>query len=293
MNVSDDRLALWARPLSETEDAKCVSAREQITQAMRAKFGNSVRVFLQGSYANRTNVRQDSDIDIVVVHTDFYFPDVSLLPQEQQSTYWASFKPATYTYDDFRNEVHTTLLSTFPSMVQPKEKCLKVAGNTTRMNADVIASFTHHRFYSPTDIEHTGIAFNTRSGTRVESFPEQHYDNGVVKNESTGRSYKQIVRILKNVRNALIESRSIDEKLVSSFFIECLVWNVPDEYFEGTSNREIARAVVAKILHDMRDPNISKNYLEISKLFWLFRGQPRTTAQAEAFMLKAWHYLEP
>lgn len=293
MNITDDRLALWARPLSETEDAKCVSAREQITEAMRRKFGNSVRVFLQGSYANRTNVRQDSDIDIVVVHNDIYFPDVSSLSEEQKSTYWASFTPATYTYNDFRNEIHTVLSATFPNMVQSKEKCLKVAGNTTRMNADVIASFTHHRFYTPTDIGHTGIAFNTLTGTRVESFPEQHYANGVSKNDRTGRSYKQVVRILKNVRNVLIENRSIEEGLVSSFFIECLVWNVPDEYFEGANNREIARSVVAKIWNDMRDIALSNDYLEISNLFWLFRGQPRTPAQAEAFMYKAWHYLAP
>lgn len=293
MNVTDDRLALWARPLSETEDTKCTNAREQVTSVMRNKFGNDVRVFIQGSYANRTNVRQDSDVDIVVVHTGFYFPDTSFLPKEQEQLYWSNFTSSTYTFDQFRREVHAVLSATFPLMIEPKEKCLKVRGNTNRVNADVVPAFEHHRLSSHTAIQHTGIAFNTLSGEKVVSFPEQHYDNGVLKNDRTGRTYKQVVRILKNVRNALIENGTIDQKLVSSYFIECLVWNVSDDYFNGTSLRDITRNVIGKIWNDMREPSIANNYAEISDLHWLLRGPTKTSAQAELFALKAWHYLAP
>jgi predicted nucleotidyltransferase len=38
----------------------------------------SIEVFAQGSYANRTNVRKDSDIDICVLCIDTFFPDYSM-----------------------------------------------------------------------------------------------------------------------------------------------------------------------------------------------------------------------
>lgn len=41
----------------------------------------------------------------------------------------------------------------------------------------------------------------------------------------------------------------------------------------------------------MRDPAKAILYAEISDLKWLFRGQVRTPAQAEAFALKAWTHL--
>ncbi len=293
MNVTDDRLSLWARPLSETEDIKCTTAREQVTSAMRNKFGNDIRVFLQGSYANRTNVRQDSDIDIVVVHTGFYFPDTTFMPKDHEQLYWSNFTASTYTFEQFRRDVHSVLTVTFPLMVEPKEKCIKVRGNTNRVNADVVASFEHHRLSSHDTIQNKGIGFRTLSGETVTSFPEQHYDNGVAKNDRTGRTYKQVVRILKNVRNELVSSGVIDEKLVSSYFIECLVWNVPDTYFNGPSLRNVTRNVLSKIWHDMRDPSIATNYAEVSDLHWLLRSALRTPAQAELFALKAWEYLTP
>lgn len=293
MNVTDDRLALWARPLSETEDTKCTNACEQVTSVMRNQFGNDVRVFIQGSYANRTNVRQDSDVDIVVVHTGFYFPDTSFLPREQEQLYWSNFTSSIYTFDQFRREVHAVLNTTFPLMIEPKEKCLKVRGNTNRVNADVVPAFEHYRLSSHTAIQHKGIAFNTLSGEKVVSFPDQHYKNGVAKNDRTGRTYKQVVRILKNVRHALIENGTIDQKLVSSYFIECLVWNVSDDFFVGTSLRDITRNVIRKIWNDMRESSIGNNYAEICDLHWLLRGPTKTPAQAELFALKAWNYLAP
>ncbi len=294
MNVTEERLTLWAKPLSETEDAKCVNAQKQLTDAMRTKFGSDVRVLLQGSYANDTNVRQDSDIDMVVIRNGHYFPDVSSLQPHEQQVYWQStFQPATYTFDRFKADVHAALIEAFPGAVEHGEKCFKIKANTTRMNADVVASFEHHRHSSPTVIQYKGVSFLTKSNVRVDSFPEQHQSNGAAKNDVTGRAYKQMVRILKNVRTELLESGAPEAEPMKSFFIECLVWNVPDTHFNGTTYRDVAREVVAKIWNDMRNPAVSTNYLEVSQLFWLFRGQSRTPAEAEAFMLKVWNYLTP
>jgi tRNA nucleotidyltransferase (CCA-adding enzyme) len=66
MAINEDQLKRWATAPSETEETKCQNAVRLITNAIKERFGSDVTVFLQGSYKNRTNVRQDSDVDIVV-----------------------------------------------------------------------------------------------------------------------------------------------------------------------------------------------------------------------------------
>ncbi|MEI7603785.1 MAG: hypothetical protein WCJ19_02085 [bacterium] len=36
---------------------------------------------------------------------------------------------------------------------------------------------------------------------------------------------------MKNIKNKMIENNIISKDIVSSFFMECLIFNVPDEYF--------------------------------------------------------------
>ena len=56
MNFTEDQLIVWAKPPSETEEEKSRATRDRIEKVLRATFGNSIRVFRQGSYKNRTNV---------------------------------------------------------------------------------------------------------------------------------------------------------------------------------------------------------------------------------------------
>ena len=79
----EDTLRQRAKAPSATERQRCDNAVDVITTAIGnsdALKDRSIRVFPQGSYRNRTNVRQDSDVDICVLCTDtFYFqlPDGS------------------------------------------------------------------------------------------------------------------------------------------------------------------------------------------------------------------------
>src|SRR6516162_7293667 len=60
---------------------KCENAERAVRKAIDASKklnGKTIEVFAQGSYANRTSVRQDSDVDICVLYKDAFFPDYSL-----------------------------------------------------------------------------------------------------------------------------------------------------------------------------------------------------------------------
>ena len=163
-----------------------------------------------------------------------------------------------------------------------------------RVSADVVPAYEYHRFNSADDVEAAGIALRSdRSNDIISSFPVQHYENGVKKNTATSRAFKAVVRVLKNARNEMIDKQLFPKDAISSFFIECLVWNVETCHFDNATYREDARSVALQVWSDMRDPAKADLYAEASDLKWLFRGQSRTPAEAEAFALTAWSYLEP
>jgi len=63
----------WAAPPSDTETAKIENAERAIREAIASNNALSSRnysIFVQGSYRNRVNVKQDSDVDIGIVCRD-------------------------------------------------------------------------------------------------------------------------------------------------------------------------------------------------------------------------------
>jgi len=210
MNISEEQLTRWAKAPSETEEGKCQNAVSRITEVVKDKFGADVSVFLQGSYRNRTNVRQDSDVDIVVLHEGYYFSDVDGLSESDKTAYRKNFVGSDYTFSQFKNDVHALLKDIFgANLVTKKNKCIRVDGNDYRVDADVVPCFVHKRFRSLDSVEAEGVELVSDAGIHVHSFPKQHYDNGVAKNSDTDKMYKSVARILKNVRNELVEKGTI------------------------------------------------------------------------------------
>lgn len=287
--VTEQQLQNWAKPLSDTENAKCISTVASIRKIIEDNFGSKVEVFLQGSYKNKTNVRQDSDVDIVVCYLDAFFSDVSTLTEQDKQLNKNHYTDSDYTFTQFKQEIETLLEQEFPSSVERKNRCIRVNGNTYRVNADVIPCFLLKRFRTALTVEAEGIKLLSDSGEHVKSFPKQHYDNGIIKNSQTNEVYKKTVRMIKNCRNHLIDIGHINDQLMSSFFLECLVWNVPREYFNKTSHKDITNAVLRKIYDDMQGVESTHSYAEVSDLMWLFRGQTkRTIEQAKAFCEKVY-----
>ena len=58
-----------------------------------------------------------------------------------------------------------------------------------------------------------------------------HYENGVTKNRNTNNYYKPIIRMFKNIRSYLVDQNIISIKAATSYYIECLLYNVDDVLF--------------------------------------------------------------
>jgi len=70
------------------------------------------------------------------------------------------------------------------------------------------------------------LTFWTDSGNRqVINFPKAHYENGVLKHKNSNKWYKPVVRLFKNCCGSI----SCDK--TPSYFLECMIFNVPNSNF--------------------------------------------------------------
>lgn len=282
----------WARPPSDTEQTRCENAERAIQKAITAsdQFRNrSIRVFAQGSYMNRTNVRLNSDVDICVLYKGGYFHDVAPGLTQVGAD---DDVPGTYGYPQFKDDLGSALTDHFGADgVTRGEKAFDVHENTYRIDADVIPCFAY-RWYIDRHSYAEGVAFIPDGGHLIFNFPQQHYDNGVAKNERTGRRFKPAVRILKRLRDCMSEDGNSGASSMASFLIESLAWNVPDEGFGHSTFTADVRWVLAHLFNETRADSTCNEWTEVNGIKYLFRpSQPWRRDAANKFLNDAWSYV--
>jgi len=176
-------------------------------------------------------------------------------------------------------------------------KAFDVHANTYRIDADVIPTFEHRRYTGQKNSDGShhylcGVAFKTDAGKLIINWPEQTYDNGVARNDVTGRSYKRVIRILKRLRNKMQAENIADSSNMASFLIECLVWNASAESFNHDTYTAILRHVIADLWNRTRKDEDCAEWREVNELKFLFRSsQLWTREQANKFFDAAWNYI--
>ena len=69
--------------------------------------------------------------------------------------------------------------------------------------------------------------------TQVSNYPNQHSQNLTAKHQATGNKLKPMIRIFKNMRSKLIDDGLIEKGSAPSYYIEGLLYNVPNDQFVG------------------------------------------------------------
>jgi hypothetical protein len=292
----EDVFSTWGGPPSATEQTKCENAERAVRKAIDASSKlntHNIEVFAQGSYANRTNVRQDSDVDICVLYKDAFFSDYGM--RQGLNGPLLGFTDANYPYTEFKNDVEAALKAYFGAgSVTRGKKAFDVHANTYRVDADVVPCFEHRRYMGTHQSYwyNSGTQLFPDNGGKIVNWPGQNYTNGVAKNEATGRRFKAVVRILKRLRYEMIGNGHTIAESIPSYLIECLVWNVPNEGFGHDEYRDDVRYALAHLCNETRTDETCKEWGEINELKYLFRqSQPWTREQVNKFLNAAWNYI--
>ena len=224
----EEVLSRWVEKSSDAEQDRQERAERMVNQAIEASplTGTLHKVYPKGSYPNQTNVRLDSDVDIVVECREFvhYDSGPGVAPPIQRPPYGGS-----WSYASWRAAVTEAIKDCFGTAVDASGKIAifvpEVPGS--RPSIDIVPSHQYHRYYGRGEYEYAqGSAVWTTEGQRIVNWPDQQLTHGNAKDRDTRGRYKQMVRALKRAENVLVERKTIDD--MPSYFMECLVYNVED-----------------------------------------------------------------
>jgi hypothetical protein len=292
-------LTRWIKPSSLSEKDRQDRAERMIKTAIdqHPPFeGENIAVYAKGSYPNNTNVRLDSDVDIVVENGEVLYYEDNYDPPAFPPA--ASHGPAyqgQWTPEKWRLEVTAALVNYIgASEVDTSGSIALVIAEKpgSRPSSDVVPSFQFRRYDSADHrMFHDGTKVFKADGGSIVNWPQQQLDNGRAKNTNTGQRYKQFARALKNAENALVRDGELTVK--PSYLMECLAWNVPNSTLTGGSLDNGFRATLIWLSEHLNDSYNMTDWIEPNQLKYLFGSDQKWTVQdAKDLVYATWNYLD-
>jgi hypothetical protein len=288
-------LKKWIKPSSENEQSQQERAEGMVRKAIAASkaFDSStVVIYTKGSYPNNTNVRQDSDVDVVVeLHDCVYYDFKSgVTPAATApSAYTGPWTPAIW-----RKAVGDALVAHFGA--SGVDRTGKLAVNVgavagSRPSADVVPSFDYRR-YNDADKktwDEGSCVFPSDGGTKVINWPAQQLAKGRKHNTDSGSRYKNYVRALKNAENVLAKAGAVKE--LPSYFMECLVFNVPADTLKAGDLDQGFRATLVNLWQQLEAEPTKTAMVEPNWMKWLFTDDKKWKLQDGKDLIQAtWNH---
>jgi hypothetical protein len=247
--ISEAQFETWSHQ-GAVDSSKKTYASVQCALSQSQRLGlHGYDVFLQGSYGNDTNIRADSDVDVVVTLTDAFRRDLSNLTPPELLLYNNSFSTAAYAFAEFRKDVLDQMNAYYgKALVIEGKNSIKLKPASGRLGADVIVSLEYRRYIrfngSHDQSFVPGIAFDRLDGVSISNYPKLHSANCTAKHKATAGWFKPTVRIFKNMRRRLVELGKLAEGVAPSYFVECMVYNVPNQCFGRNYQSTVLDAMV-------------------------------------------------
>lgn len=291
---SEEQLSNWTSPPSDTEENKLSNSERMVRDAISSDEvleNKSLEVFGQGSYANNTNVRLNSDIDINVRYTGGFYFD---LPDNMTREDFGLNNPSSYSYSNFKDDVESALVNKFGrNDVERKDKCITISGNNYRIETDVVPTWNYRR-YSKNGKYVLGTKFKADKGSWIANFPKQHIDNGISKNNNTGRRFKRLTRLHRKLRYKMIDDGIPVSDNITSFLIECLLWNTPNSIFNDYDTwTDRLKESIIYLFDKTKSQETCKDWGEVSELLYLFHsGRKWSVQDTNSYMRLLWNHLE-
>lgn len=246
MTIPESQLERWATLGATTASAATYASVQTALDRYAWPDGVRYAVYLQGSYRNATNVRGDSDVDVVAELTSVVRLDLAGLTDLDRARARARYGDSDYGFPEFRADVGRALYRHYGWLaVSDAPKCFKVEAASGRLGADVVPCISLARHVSVETVVKGMTFLPTDSSRWIQNFPKLHFDAGATKNgdAATAGWFKPLVRVVKNMRNRINDDR-IFKLRAPSYFLECLLWNVPNELFGESLQRSLHMSLV-------------------------------------------------
>ena len=273
MAIPEAQLESWSHQGAvATSKVTADSVKNALNSYSNWPTGLDFEIYLQGSYKNDTNIRGDSDVDVTIqLNSTFY----SNLSDDQKRI--LGLAAASYSWSDFRADVLKALRNYYgASFITEGNKSVKITGGSGRLPVDVVVCTQYRRYKTVNSSDYVeGFCFWTQNDNRqVINYPKSHYDNSVSKHQNSNKCYKPSVRMFKNIRG------SITGDSTPSYFLECMLYNVPNTTFGASYQDTFCNIVNWLSKADLTSFVCANGQVN---LFGSFQEQ-WSTAQAEQFI---------
>lgn len=247
MAIPEAQLETWAHQGAVAGSRDTYAAIKEALEHRSAPYASGrFSVFLQGSYGNDTNVRAESDVDIVICSEELFHYNIAGLTAGDVQLFHKNFAPATYFYEAFQGEVAGWLAKCFGSDFRLGNKAIEIAARGHRRKADILIAneFRLYRSNGFTPLSYkSGVRFVTGDRQPIVNYPKQHSENLTARHQASNEWLKPTIRIFKNMRNRLVNDGVIERAVAPSYFIEGMLANVP----QGHLRHSYADAVVNSV----------------------------------------------
>lgn len=287
MAIPEKQLETWSHQGSVTQSSETYNGIKKVLEADGTPYTDKdVKVFLQGSYGNDTNIWAESDVDIVVQLNDTIHNDLSQLTEVEKSAFHRAYSTATYLYPDFRRDVVQVLSDKYGDCVTSGDKAIAIAASGNRRKADVIAATQYRRYYKFNGIfdesYDEGICFWNAKGDMIANYPKQHSTNLTTKHQATSLWLKPMIRIVKNMRGRCVDDKLLASGVAPSYYLEGLLYNVPSDRFGISYAQSFVNAI-----NWIQNEADKDSLLCANEQYYLLRDNLHTCwpkANAEAFL---------
>jgi len=298
---TEEQLNQMCRPASDSEEIKLKNAESILRNALSASTivrSSEYKIFGQGSYANNTNIRLNSDIDINVCYTDAFYYRV---PAGKTGGDYGHDNSVSYSFKTFKDDIERMLVDFYGrSEVIRKNKCITIKGNTNRIQIDVVPTWRFRRYDNINNrnyVEGVVLYADDNQYKQITNYPKQHLKNGVDKNTDTLRRFKRLTRIFKNVHVKMDNDNYHPNENITSFLLECLAFNVPTTTYNknkySCSWNDILKDAIFYIWDNTKEDSATCNeWGEVSELLYLMRGHKWTHQDVHDYMHWMWNYLQ-
>lgn len=288
--------SMWSKSPGKMEQERCERAKRAIENAIKSDMTLSMKLvetFVQGSYHNRTNVRQNSDVDVCVLYSDAFFCDLpeGVTPQQ------VGIEPTNYKFRNYKNNVKRALVNKFGrNSVNRGNKAFNIKENSNRIDADAVPCFEYRQYYYNGRgyfSYHRGtVLIADDTGFLATNFPQQQYKNGIERNKITNKRFKKAVRIIKKLSHEMEDNNYTSAKNISSFLIENLVWNADISCFNSQSLHSMTQDILLHLWKCTEEDATCKSWTEENGIKFLFHPKQKwTRTQAHQFLQDAWTYI--
>ncbi|MXX53277.1 MAG: nucleotidyltransferase, partial [Dehalococcoidia bacterium] len=232
MTIPESQLSRWSDHGPQDTAKRTHTAIRRALEAYDWPAGVRYDVYLQGSYQNDTNISGDSDVDVVLELKSSIYHDLDELSDWERRSLALTLGPVTYGWNDFRRDALKAMELRFgKALIAQGNKTIKLKPNPGSLAADVVVC-ANHRTYTSRSAHIDGIMLYVLQDKRqIVNYPMLHYQNGAEKGRRTRDRYKRTVRMFKNARNRLLSDGRLHRKAAPSYFLECLLYNAPNECF--------------------------------------------------------------